>query len=190
LFRAIFESEMPAEEKDVSRLASEAAAFLGAGTETTAWVLGVLTYHLVSKPEIRSRLTNELETVVDDSKSLPSWATLEQLPYLSAVITEAIRLSMGVSIRLPRSAPEEDLVYRGTWAPLDSKREVEVAYVIPRGTDIGMSSNIMHRDERLFPNAEEFNPSRWLDEEGKRRRDLDKYILSFGKGSRQCIGMK
>jgi cytochrome P450 len=190
VFFAIFESDLPESEKVSRRLVSEAAALVGAGTETTAGVLGILTFYLLSKPEILAQLRAELKTVVDDPRSIPNWAALEQLPYLGAVIVEALRLSMGVSVRIPRNAPDEDLVYRGTWTPLNTQNPVDVEYIIPRGTDIGMSSSIMNLDERVFPNAEEFIPSRWLDENGKRRKDLDRYLFSFGKGSRQCLGMK
>lgn len=190
LFRAIFESDLPPEEKEIRRLVSEAAALLGAGTETTATALATLTFYILSEPEILSRVTAELQTVVPNPHELPAWTTLEQLPYLSAVISEGIRLAMGVSFRLPRNAPEEDLVYHGRWTPPGSAQEVQLTYVIPRGFDIGMSANIMHRDERVFPGALAFKPERWLDEHGKRRKSLDKYIFSFGKGSRQCIAIK
>lgn len=44
-------------------------------------------------------------------------------------------------------------------------------------------------DEALFPDPERFEPDRWIraSEEGRR---LEKYIVSFSKGSRQCIGIK
>lgn len=42
----------------------------------------------------------------------------------------------------------------------------------------------MHAD--IFPEPTEFRPERWL-QGGKK---LDKYLVSFGKGTRQCLGMK
>jgi hypothetical protein len=53
-----------------------------------------------------------------------------------------------------------------------------------------MTSVIMHADENVFPNADEFIPDRWLKEDGTRRTDLERYLMSFSKGSRQCIGIK
>ena len=50
-----------------------------------------------------------------------------------------------------------------------------------------MSSWIMHRDEHLFPEPEKFDPTRWTDPDVCKA--LEKYLLSFGKGSRQCVGM-
>jgi len=37
----------------------------------------------------------------------------------------------------------------------------------------------------IFPDPETFDPERWLDKEKR----LDRYLVSFGKGSRQCLGI-
>lgn len=64
-------------------------------TETTSWALAVITYHLLSKPDVLKKLTQELEGVIDDPKHLPSWTVLEKLPYLDGV----------VQVRLDRGSP-------------------------------------------------------------------------------------
>jgi cytochrome P450 len=50
-----------------------------------------------------------------------------------------------------------------------------------------MTSILMHHNETLFPNSYEFIPERWLGDEGSA---LEKYMVSFSKGSRQCLGIK
>lgn len=45
----------------------------------------------------------------------------------------------------------------------------------------------MHHNQDLFPNPETFDPTRWSDP--TKAKFLDRYLLSFGKGSRQCVGM-
>lgn len=98
----------------------------------------------------------------------------------SAVVLESIRLSYGVSTRLARISPNKDLFYdRNTFQ-----------YEIPKGTPIGMTSVIMHANESVFPRAAEFIPERWLREDGTRRTELEKYLMSFSRGSRVCLGMK
>lgn len=179
---AILHSDLSDKEKSTSRVADEALAVVAAGTETTSWALTVMTYHLLSNPEILERLTQELQRTVNDPRRLPSWTVLEKLPYLSAVIQESLRLSYGVSARTARVATHEDLVYQGE---VDKK---PIRYVVPRGYEIGMSAVISHHDENLFHNSHEFRPERWLDPQ--RRRELERGILGFGKGSRACLGMK
>ncbi|KAH6607012.1 cytochrome p450 [Trichoderma cornu-damae] len=148
------------------------------------YVPPVLTFYLLDKPQICAKVRTELETIVEDPTHLPPWEVLEKLPYLSGVILEGIRLSHGVSGRMPRIAPDEDMVYRGVWNSTD------VTYVIPRGWAIGTSSPLIHTHESIFPQPLEFIPERWLDENNHRRRDLEAYIMSFGKGSRVCLGMQ
>lgn len=184
IFASLMQSELKTLDKRPQRLAEEAAAVVGAGTETTSWALSVMTYHLLQKPELLAKLTRELETVVKDPKEMPGWLVLEGLPYLGAVIQEGLRLSYGVSSRTARTATEEDLVYRGEF----NKKPVEV--FIPRGYAVGMSAAITHHDEGTFVNSDEFIPERWLDENNQRRKDVERGMLAFSKGSRSCLGMK
>ena len=50
-----------------------------------------------------------------------------------------------------------------------------------------MSSYMMHRDPDHFPNPDSFDPERWIEPIAARK--LDKYLVPFSKGQRQCIGM-
>lgn len=124
-----------------------------------------------------ARLREELKN--EDPHKL-SWVQLEKYPYLYGVIYEALRVSFGVPGRLPRVARNEDLVYKGRG----------VHYVIPRGTAIGMSAFVCHANEDVFPESEKFVPERWIDAQGKPNHAMEKYLMSFSKGSRQCAAMK
>lgn len=42
---------------------------------------------------------------------------------------------------------------------------------------------------RIFPEPEKFDPDRWINA-AKNGQRLDRYLVSFGRGSRQCLGMK
>ncbi|CZR51463.1 related to trichodiene oxygenase cytochrome P450 [Phialocephala subalpina] len=191
VFDALYESDLPPEEKSVYRHTGEALILLSAGTETASWTLSVTTFHILNNPSILSRLTAELEKAVSDPRKLPTWSTLENLPYLSAVINEGLRLSYGIVGRTSRVPVEEDLHYHGTWTPPlgSSSAPVTVSYIVPRGTAASMSSYITHHDEMIFPDSHEFLPDRWFDENGLWRKDLERCLLSFSKGSRQCLGM-
>lgn len=61
---------------------------------------------------------------------------------------------------------------------------------VPPGTPVAMTSVLVHNDARIFPEPEKFQPERWLNADGSRDRTLEKYILSFSRGSRQCLGIK
>lgn len=62
--------------------------------------------------------------------------------------------------------------------------------VIPRGFAVGMSAFLVHSNDDIFPEPLQFLPGRWLDEKGQMGRILEQYLLSFSKGSRQCLGMQ
>lgn len=190
IFVSLLESDLPPNEKSVQRLTDEATSLFVAGTETISWALVVITYHIISKPELLEKLTAEVTQVVDSSRELPPWAALEQLPYISYVIYEGLRLSYGVASRTSRIPTGEDLIYRGDWTRQGSKTPTRAEYVIPRGYAIGMSSVIIHHDESVFPDSHSFLSERWLDEKNQHREGLDRSLLSFSKGSRAYIGMK
>lgn len=143
---------------------------IGAGTETTAWALSVSTVHVLSDPDIRVKMLAELRPLFESADGKPTFNQLEQLPYLSGVAAEGLRLSYGVTTHLQRVCPDAVMKYKD--------------WTIPAGTPVSMSSVLVHQNPDIFPSPLEFNPERWIDNPG-----LKKYLVSFTKGSRQCLGM-
>lgn len=120
LFDHIVNSDLPESELSMERLASEAQVVMGAGTVTTARTMDYMATHILLNPEIHERLREELrEPMKDFPNSMPPTSQLSQLPWLQACIKEALRLSPGLTHRLPRVFPDVDLVYKD--------------WVIPRG---------------------------------------------------------
>ncbi|OQE14875.1 hypothetical protein PENSTE_c032G03956 [Penicillium steckii] len=171
---------MPAHMLDVERLTDEGFAMAIAGTETTARSLSIGAFHLYTDDRVRAKLREELQSVMPTSDSCPSWKQLEQLPYLSGVVYESMRLSTGIASRSPRVAPTEALVYNDT----QNNKE----YIIPPGTLISETNYFVLNDPLLFPNPEVFEPERWMRASAKGER-LDRYLVNFSRGSRICLGM-
>ncbi|KAJ6134167.1 cytochrome P450 [Penicillium sp. IBT 18751x] len=184
IFHELLTGDLPEQEKSIARLWQEGQIVIGAGTETTAWALSVTTFYLLENPEILGRLQFELQEAIPDANERIELKRLENLPYLSAVVSEGLRLSYGVSTRLQRIDPDEALNFRS-----QSKTGSTIEYCIPPGTPVGMTATLIHTHPDLFPEPYEFRPERWLDEQGQRHKRLDKYLLSFSRGSRQCIGI-
>lgn len=176
VFHEILSSSLPESEKSVGRLRDEAVVVVGAGTSTTSWALSVATYHLLASPEILAKLKTELKSAVPDRDVQPvPLAVLENCPYLTGVVQEALRLSYGVCSRLQRISPDKEMVYRDQTAK---------NWVIPRGTPVGMTSVMVHHDPSIFPDSFSFRPERWI-----KNPRLDRFLVSFSKGSRQCLGI-
>ncbi|KAK1973841.1 cytochrome P450, partial [Colletotrichum cereale] len=107
-------------------------------------------------------------------------------PYLSAVIKETLRLMYGLASRLPRIAPDEDILYQGTWTSPGTTQATRN----PRGYAMSMSAYLVHANKRLYPEPTKFTPKRWLLRDGRQGRHLERYLLTFSRGSRQCLGMQ
>jgi len=165
--------ELPAKDKTEFRLALEVRTFVGAGTETTGNTLSVMAFHLLANPEKALRLKEEVQAAQKKSSTPLRYQELLQLPYLSSVIFEGLRISSSVAGRLPRINTREAITYKN--------------YVIPINTPVSMTQKLTHYNPTIFSSPETFLPERWLDP--KERKRLEKYLQPFGKGSRACIGL-
>ncbi|EED18501.1 cytochrome P450, putative [Talaromyces stipitatus ATCC 10500] len=175
IFQALLDSDLPPEEKSADRLQDEAQTLVGAGSETTAKVLTIITFYLLQDKKMLEKLRQELSTVETDfsASGRELLTALEKLPYMNAVINEGLRLMHGVTTRLPRVAHE----------PIQYKQ-----WTIPASTPVSQCNLFVHMDPTLFPEPTKFNPERWMDAKQNNTR-LDRYLVSFGKGSRQCVGI-
>lgn len=169
IFHTLRDSDLPPRERTLRRLCDEGEIFTGAGSETTAKTLTTILFYLTTKPGCMRKLKEELLDAIPNVDQPASWSKLEHLPYLSAVIQEGLRLSYGITTRLPRIA--SDPVQYQSW-------------VIPPGTPISSTPYFVLVDPTIFENPETFRPERWLEDE-----KLQRYQVAFNKGSRACIGM-
>ncbi|PHH81612.1 hypothetical protein CDD82_362 [Ophiocordyceps australis] len=170
----IVDSNLPLPEKAFPRLLPDVQTIVGAGFETASSVMRLMLYHVFANPDILQRLRTELATISTASSvsGVLGFKELEQLPYLTSVIMEALRMSPGLGSRLARIAPDRAIFYED--------------WCIPAGTPVGMTAILMHNDETLYPNPRSFNPDRW-DMPGRRR--LNATFAPFSKGTRICLGM-
>lgn len=100
IFRHLVNSDLPASELTRERLSKESQVLLGAGTVSTARTLDFISYYIMANPAIRERLTEELKSVMEGyPEKKPTWAQLEKLPYLQALIKEGLRYGLPQSIR-------------------------------------------------------------------------------------------
>lgn len=148
-----------------------------AGTLTSAWVLSVATYHLIVTPRILAKLKAELKAAIPNPDASVQIEVLEKLRYLVAVVQAVLRIGDGVATRLQRISPEKPMLYKDNSG---SGKE----WIIPAQTPVAMSSYYVHHDKSIFPNAKSFIPERWIE-----NPRLSQFLVSFSKGSRQCLGI-
>lgn len=180
LIESLFRStthQLPPAELTTARLADEGLTLLGAGSVTTAQTLTTALYFILASAPIQSRLRAELAELYAVNPK-PKWSRLSQLTYLTAVLHEALRLSYGVASRLPRIAPDDELILPDGRA-------------IPKGTPISMTQMFIHDDPSLFHNPLSFDPERWLsssDGSNVAQSNARKYFVPFSRGTRSCLG--
>ena len=85
IFQALLDSDLPEEEKSADHLQDEGQTLVGAGSETTAKSLSIITFYLLKDKTKLQRVRDEIHTVMPDATSLPSLKALEKLPYLVSV---------------------------------------------------------------------------------------------------------
>ena len=174
IFETLLESDLPIYDKSVDRLVQDAQTLVGAGSITTSVNLALATYYIIEDKNVLEILMQELERAMPDPDVPLPLVELEKLEYLNAVVLETLRISYGVSHRLQRVCPDQDIKYHDI--------------VIPAGTPVSMTSVHIHDNPSIFPEPRSFRPERWLPLETEGQR-LQKYCVAFSRGSRQCLGM-
>ena len=72
---------------------------------------------------------------------------------------------------------------------MEVKRHVQLHLQPPTDPDLHGSDWIMNRNEDIWgPDAKEFKPSRWVDEEGKLVKESQWKAHMFNGGYRLCLG--
>ncbi|KAK0116015.1 hypothetical protein ONS95_013052 [Cadophora gregata] len=149
---------------------------IGAGSDTTSVSLGSVIYHLCRNPDTMHTLRKEIDDMEKAGRnSNPvTFIQTQQMPYLQAVIKEALRIHPATGLPLGRVVPKGGKVIAGQ--------------LFPEGSVVGINSWVAHANTHIFgPDAAVFRPERWLESKEKSTM-LDKYFFSFGMGSRTCIG--
>lgn len=145
----------------------------GAGDTSSATALWTFT-ELMRHPHVMKKLQDELDSVVGKERLVQD-LDLPQLPYLTCVMKESMRLHPAGSILLPHESTE------------DCKIE---GYHIPAGTRIHVNTWHIQRDPSIYENPLEFNPDRFLNSPiDYKGQGQDFVLLPFGSGRRRCPGI-
>ncbi|KDN81931.1 cytochrome P450 [Kitasatospora cheerisanensis] len=154
---------------DATELREQVLIFLLAGHETTATSL-TFALHLLGKHPEHQRLAHQEAAALLADGRRPTAADYPQLPYLTRVLKEAMRLFPA--------------------APAVGRRAVAATVVggvgIPAGADVLIAPYVTHRHPGHWDDPERFDPERFTPE---REAGRHRYAwFPFGGGPRACIG--
>ncbi|CAG7915603.1 unnamed protein product [Penicillium olsonii] len=156
-----------------------------AGADTTGITLIAALYFSLKHPHVWDRLRSEIAT--ETSKGAPtavSYKDAREYPYLNAIVREAMRCHPAVAMLLERYVPKGGL-------------DLPNGHHIPAGSVVGLNPYVVARNKSVWgEDADVFRPERWLRDEKleteeefeQRLRLMNNADLSFGGGSRICIG--
>jgi len=148
-----------------------------AGAETTSVVMAWWTLAILAYPETQARAQAELDAVVGRTR-LPTFADYPHLPYIRAMVKEALRWRPVDPVGLPHRSIEDDW-YEGMF--------------IPKGTVCIANVWHLNRDPEIYgEDAAHFNPARHLDANGEVAPGppdtKEESHVTYGFGRRLCVG--
>ncbi|KAI6122911.1 cytochrome P450 [Pisolithus croceorrhizus] len=165
---------------DPATIRDEIVNILLAARDTTASTLTFLVYVLSQRPDVLKRLRTEVLRTVGGSRA-PTYDNVREMKYMRAVINETLRLYSPVPFNLRTST--EAVVWRGAngGPPI----------YIPPNTQILFCVSFMHRRKDLWgPDADIFDPDRFLDERVKYLTSNPFIFVPFSAGPRICLGQQ
>ncbi|KAB2106428.1 hypothetical protein AG0111_0g5308 [Alternaria gaisen] len=148
-----------------------------AGSDTTAISLSAILYYMLKNPQTFEALRQEVDERQREGR-IGHYITFKEsqdMPYLQAVMKEALRMHPATGLPLERVVPAEGATICDRF--------------FPEGTIVGINSWVAHRDTSVFgPDANMFRPERWLDADKEKLSLMERSWMPFGLGSRTCIG--
>lgn len=146
-----------------------------AGSDTTAIALRAVFYYLLRYPATLAKLLAEIDGAENKFSNPISYReSMTHLPYLGAVLKEAMRLHPSVGLILEREVPKGGVSICGEH--------------IPGGTILGINPWVLHRNAAVFPDPDSFIPERWLNSPSGKLKEMEQSFFNFGFGSRTCLG--
>lgn len=145
-----------------------------AGGDTTSIAMKTTLYHVLQNPGIHTKLVHELRSSATPLSHPIKFETASALPYLNAVIREALRIHPPTAFIFPRTVPAPGATISG--------------YFLPAGTEVGHNPWILHRDPALFPDGDKFIPERWIDADADRLVAMNRAFFAFSAGPHTCSG--
>ncbi|KAG0434422.1 hypothetical protein HPB47_019120 [Ixodes persulcatus] len=147
--------------------------FFGAGSNTVALSIH---WHMLNCAKnadtVQSRIQKEIDDVVG-SERRPTWADRTRMPFTMAAIWEMYRWKTISPLGIPRGATDDTHI-RG--------------FFIPKGTVVIANLWAVHMDPKLWTKPDEFDPRRFMDEEGRGILAKPEYLIPFSIGKRMCPG--
>ncbi|KAG8933006.1 hypothetical protein FRC00_013747 [Tulasnella sp. 408] len=163
-----------------------------AGHETTSTTLTWLLYDLAhpKNQRVQAKLREELRSVTSNR---PTADELNALPYLDAVVREALRLNSALDTTARCAGKDASIPVSKPYIDKNGVERTEIS--IGAGEEIIIPITVINRDKEIWgEDADELKPERWLEGNTHPRSSeipgVFSSMLTFLGGPRSCIGYR
>ncbi|KAF3762157.1 cytochrome P450 [Cryphonectria parasitica EP155] len=157
-----------------NELYADSNIFLMAGSETSATLLAAAVYYLLRSPDKLRKLEAEIRGTFTREEEI-DFSSVSRLPYLVAVINEALRIHPSLPAGVNRTVPPGGAVIDGR--------------LVAEGTILQVPHWAAFHLDANFRDPWAFVPERWLEPCPARFVDDNKDVFQpFSYGQRNCIG--
>lgn len=167
-----------------------------AGSETTATVLAGCVFLLQKNPRVLGKLKEEVRGAFADEGEV-TVVGVNKLPYLLAVLEEALRHYPPVPVSLPRVTPKGGATVCGHYVPKGVSLHCPVYQAFRIMANIfsqiivGVPQYAAGKSSQNFAEANSFIPERFMQNHDPKFDSDKKAVLQpFSAGPRNCIGRK
>ncbi|EUC64827.1 cytochrome P450 family protein [Rhizoctonia solani AG-3 Rhs1AP] len=153
---------------------------LEAGSDIVAAVISTCIMAMVKHEAYQERAQGEIDNLYNE-ETLPKWEDEHNMPFVRAVVREALRWRTPLPMGVPHMNEQDD--YYG-------------GYFIPKGSTIICNAAAIHLNPTRYEDPESFKPERFLNhtlsmaESAVQSDPLQRDHFSFGAGRRSCPGIQ
>ncbi|XP_046803038.1 probable cytochrome P450 28a5 [Lucilia cuprina] len=167
------------EKKNLTQMeiSAHTMTFVLDGFETVSSILAHSLLMLARHPEVQQKVRSEIHEKVGSQRN---FEVISDLPYLNACIHEILRFFPVVFSARKVCTETIKLTNRN-----------RKSYQVPKGLVVVIPQYPIMMDENIYPNPMEFQPERFLEENGgvKKYFDMGAY-WGYGDGPRICLGVR
>jgi hypothetical protein len=145
-----------------------AAGLQVGGAETTVTTITAFILAAIMFPEVQRKAQEEIDRITGGTR-LPTIADREQMPFVNAMVTEALRWFPILPVGFPHLM-NEDMTYKG--------------YDFPKGAYVLWATWEFSHDPSVYSDPHKFDPERFL----APRNEPTPWWTVFGFGRRVCPG--
>ncbi|KAK7445715.1 hypothetical protein VKT23_014710 [Stygiomarasmius scandens] len=170
------EADREQEKPSIPEVVADGILAIIAGSDTSASAMASVIWFVLRHPECYQILQKEVDAIFADGENFLDSSRHKELSYLSACISEALRLHPPNATNGPREVP------------YGSGGRTILGRYLPEGTQVLVPPYVVHRNPKNFSSPEKFLPSRWM-------RNLDanfvhkpEAFIPFSYGPASCVG--